>query len=112
MHLKRSTFVATRRLYISSGYFAHVVADVDSIQKIGDILGDIGGVVGDAFEIAYDEHQFERCFQRVHIARHGMKELAGDSGHEAISLVVVFQYLLGLLPIAIEKGADAAGNHG
>ena len=42
------------------GAFAGVVADVPGRDDEDDVLGDVGGVVADALEVARDQDQIER----------------------------------------------------
>src|SRR5205085_3344984 len=52
---------------IGSAEIVRVVADVARGNHEDDVLGDVGGVVADAFEVAGDENQIQRGLNRVRV---------------------------------------------
>ena len=58
------------------------------MDDVDDVLGDVGGVVADAFEIFGDEDELEGGKDYAGIAHHVGEQLAEDLVAEVVDLVV------------------------
>ena len=71
------------------------VADVGAGHHIDDVLGDIGGMVGDALEIFRDEDKFESGENDRRIFHHVSEQFAKHLVAQTIDIVVAREHAFG-----------------
>jgi len=76
------------------------VADVLALDDVDYVLGDVGSVVADAFEIFGDEDEFKRRENHAGIAHHVSKEFTENLIAVLIDLVVASHNFLSELDVA------------
>ena len=89
-----------------------MMADVGAEDPEDYVFGDVGGVVGDALEIAGDEKGVERLLRALRLFVHAADE--DDEGFvaHAVDDVIHFEHGLGEFGFAFDKGFEGAANHG
>jgi hypothetical protein len=86
------------------------VADVLALDNVDDVLGDVGGVIADAFEIFGNEDEFERGEDHAGIAHHVGKEFAENLVAVLIDLIVAGHDFLGEFNVAANDGIQRIAN--
>src|SRR5215471_16899281 len=81
----------------------HVVAHIRTLHPEDDILGDVGGVVGNAFQVASDEQGVQCLTNDFGAIIHGLDELNEGVVPHAIDDVVHFKDGLGEFNLAFDE---------
>ncbi len=84
----RSASSGSRSLWEGLWTGLGVVADVDALHKIENVLGDVGGMVRYALEIAGHEHEADALGNRVRSLLHRFDKLLVDRVAQVIDGVV------------------------
>ena len=87
------------------------VADVLALDDVDDVLGNVGGVVADAFEVFGDEDKFECGEDDAGVTHHVGQEFAEDLVAIMVDLVVHGENLLGELDVATNDGIQGVADH-
>jgi hypothetical protein len=98
---KVRTFSAGRSAAID-GRMANVLA----LDDINDILGDIGGVVADPFEVLGNEDEFESRKNNAGIAHHVGEKFTKNLVAILIDLIVIGQNFLSEVDIAADNSVE------
>ena len=77
------------------------MADVLALDEVDDVLGDVGGVVADVFEVFGDEDQFERGEDHAGIAHHVGKQSTENLVAVVVHAVVGGEDFLGALALRL-----------
>ena len=80
------------------------VADVLALDDVDDVLGNVGGVVADAFEVLGHEDEFEGRENHAGIAHHISKQFAEDLIAVLIDLIVASHDFLSKFDVAADDG--------
>ena len=88
------------------------VADFEAANPEENVFGDIGGVVGDAFEMTGSEYEVEIGSGEAGIFGHSGKQGFEDFVAILVHEVVAFEDLRGELDILIDESPEALGDHG
>ena len=83
------------------------MADVLALDKVDDVLGDVGGVVADTFEVFGDEDQFERGKDDTGIAHHVGKQFTENLVAVVVHAVVGGEDFLGALTLRLPTPSRA-----
>ena len=87
------------------------MADVAAGDEVDYVLGDVGGVVADAFEVLRDEDQFEGRENHRGIFHHVGEQFAEKLIAEAVHLIVALKDALREILIAAHERVQAVANH-
>src|ERR1700730_11764260 len=87
------------------------VSNVLPLHDVDDVLGDIGGVVANAFKVFGGKNQFKRGKHDTGIAHHVSKKLAEDLVTIVVNLIVAGQNLLRQFDIATHHGVKRIAHH-
>src|SRR3990172_11428881 len=87
------------------------VADVVAGDDVNYVLGDIGGMVGDALQIFGHQDQLEGLKDHGGITHHVAQQLAEDLVAQAVHLVVANQHRTGQLDVAVDQCVEAVADH-
>ena len=87
------------------------MADVAADDDVDDVLGDVGGVVADAFEVFGDQNQLECREDHGGIFHHVGKQLAEHLIAQAVHFVVAAHDGIGQLDVALHEGVEAVADH-
>jgi hypothetical protein len=82
------------------------VADVLALNNIDDVLGDVGGVVADAFEVFGNQDKFERRENDAGIAHHVGEQFAENLIAVLIDLIVAGHDFLREFDVAADDGVQ------
>ena len=85
--------------------------DVAGRDHEDHVLGDVGGVVADAFEVAGDEDQVQRRLDLVRILEHVGEQFPEDLRLQRVQRVVGVQDLLGQQGVPPDEGVQGVAEH-
>ena len=85
--------------------------DVPRLDDEDDVLGDIGGVVADALEVAGDQNQVDGGLDRPRIAQHVGQQLAKNLILQRVEPVVLPQHRLRQTDVARDEGVERLAQH-
>src|SRR5882672_2250513 len=87
------------------------VADVEAADPVDDVFGDVGGVVGDAFEMARGQDELKAGTDERGLAGHVLKEMLENTVAVLIDDIVAFKDLGGHFDIAKDESTEAFADH-
>src|SRR5471030_423587 len=99
------------RISCGSVAFGGVVADVLGQDHEDDVLGDVGRVVADAFEVAGDQDQVERRLDGRGILQHVGQQLPENLRLQRVERIVLVEDVLGELGVAAHEGVQRVAEH-
>src|SRR5882672_11739425 len=83
------------------------VADVEAADPENDVFGDVGGVVGDAFEMARGQDELEAGAHERGLLGHALKKMLENAVAVLIDHVVAFENLRGHFDVAKNESTEA-----
>src|ERR1700678_1712257 len=89
----------------------HLVPDVGAADPEDDVAGDVGRVVGNAFESAGDDDRVQGLKAHVRLLLHHFHEVGAGHAIHAVDLVVHDHNRFGELGIGIEQRLDSRADH-
>src|SRR6185437_8443578 len=89
-----------------------VVADVDAFHQEQHVFGDVGGVIGDALQVADHYHQIKSLLNVAGVLLHETSELVVAGGAQAIDGVIGSEHAAGEIGIAVDKSIERLAHHG
>src|ERR1700691_1060662 len=90
----------------------YVVADVGALHPEDYVFGDVGGVVGDALQVAGHEQSVECLPHDFGTLIHGLDQLDEGIVFHAVDHVIHFEDSLREFDLALDEGFESAANHG
>ena len=88
-----------------------MVPDVPGLDEEDHILGDVGGVIGDPFNVAADQDQAERAFDGAGVGHHVGQEEAEHTVLELIDLVVAEEDLTSQVRVPSHERIEGVARH-
>ncbi len=88
------------------------MADDLALDQVDDVLGDVGGVVGDPFQVADGAEQGQARLDVRRRPPHRPDDLGDDVGVEAVDLVVQADDPAGPRHVQVDEGVQALADHG
>ncbi len=88
------------------------MADFEAANPEQDIFGDVGGVVGDAFEMAGGEDVVEIGSGERRIRGHAREQRFENLVTILVHDIIAFEHLGGQIHVLVDKSAETFGNHG
>jgi len=88
------------------------VTDIESTHPENDVFGNVGGVVGDAFEMASSQDELQVGGHARDVLGHALEQIFKDTVAILIDNIVAFQDLRGQLRVAKDQCTQAAADHG
>src|SRR5713226_8209475 len=83
------------------------VTDVEAADPVDDVFGDVGGVVGDAFQMARSQDELKAGTDEGGLAGHVLKEMLENTVAVLIDHIVAFENLGGHYDVAKNESAEA-----
>src|SRR5579863_2427570 len=90
----------------------HVVPDVGALHPEDYVFGDVGGVVGDAFQIAGHQQRVQSLTDDFGVVVHGLDQLDESVVAHAVDHAVHFEHGLRQFDFTFNKRFQRAANHG
>src|SRR4029077_10289633 len=90
----------------------YIVANVGALHPEDYVFGDVGGVVGDALQVAGDEQGVESLPHDVGTLVHRLHQLNESIVLHAIDDVIHFEDRLGQFGFAFDECFQGSANHG
>ncbi|HEX9507155.1 MAG TPA: hypothetical protein VF947_02045, partial [Myxococcales bacterium] len=88
------------------------MADVEAADPKDDVLGDVGGVVRDAFEVARGKNELQARAHQRGLLSHVLEQLFENAIAVLIDDIVASENLCGHLEVAENERAEALADHG
>jgi hypothetical protein len=87
------------------------MADILRFVEVNDLLGDVGGVIGDALDRLGDNHQLEAARDGLRTLDHEAGELAVQLAVELVHLPIARNHAARARRVALHEGGDRAPQH-
>src|SRR6202171_4502407 len=91
---------------------ATAVADVETTDPKNDVLGNVGGVVRDAFEVTRGKNELKARAHERGLLSHVLEQLFENAIAVLIDDIVTFENLRGHLDVAENERAETLADHG
>ena len=88
------------------------VTDIETTDPEDDVLGNVGGVVGDAFEVAGGKNELEARAHQRGLFGHVQEELFENAIAVLIDDIIAFEHLRGHLGVAENERTETLADHG
>jgi len=85
--------------------------DDGPFDEVDDILGDIGGMIGDSFDVSGGREQLDGGFDQGRIGSHEIDEVVDDFAVEFIDVVIAGADFAGKVAVQFDEGVDAVVEH-
>src|SRR5579871_4796304 len=89
----------------------HIVAHIRALDPEDDVLGDVGGVVGNTLQISSDQQSIECLAHNVGALIHGLDQLDESVIAHAVDDVIHLKHRLRELDFAFNERFQSATNH-
>src|SRR6266404_2750086 len=89
----------------------HIVPDIGTLHPEDDVLGDVGGVVGNALQIASHQEGIQSLAYDLGALVHGLDQLNEGIVAHAVDHVVHFEDGLSQLDFAFNERLQCSTNH-
>jgi len=87
------------------------MADVDTTYQEDDVLGDIGGVIGDALEVPRHEHEVDSSRDDRRILLHDLQQLGIDFIPQGVHFIISGEHLGGQFGVTLHEGIQTSVQH-
>src|ERR1700690_2112878 len=88
------------------------MTNVQAAHPENNVFGNVGGVIGDALQVAGGEDELHAGTNEDDILSHVLQEIFENAVAILVDNIIAFEHLRGHVGIAKDQSAQAAADHG